>query len=253
MLPVCWLCLSCTKNMAQPAASKADSITGSIANINFKPRVEGQTAQLADINTGTIRQYLAYVPQGYNAAPSKDWPVIIFLHGSGETGTDLTIVKRNGLPKHLDTARTFPFLVISPQLNNGGYWNTNDLQSFLTEIQIKYNVDPKRIYLTGLSLGGIETWTWAITDPSEFAAIAPVSATGDPTKVAVLKHTPIWVFHGDQDPTVPYSGDVAMVNALKAAGGNVQLFTVAGGKHNIWNQVYTDKDLYAWMLKYKLP
>lgn len=244
---------SCAKNSALHQNGISDTSQLTLARIVVNPQTEGQTPQQVTGQIGNINQYLAYVPYGYNKATTKQWPVIIFLHGMGEIGTNINLVKANGLPRHLDTARTFPFLVISPQCNGGGWWNTGVLEQLLIQVTKKYNCDPKRIYLTGLSMGGMEAWNWAIQDPHSFAAISPVSATGDPSKVSVLKYTPTWVFHGDKDPTVPYSGDVAMVNALKAAGGNVQLYTVAGGQHNIWEQVYNNKNLYSWMLKYRLP
>lgn len=252
--PAIWLCTSCAKNnLPGIAAPKKDSLPFVNTFPDFTKQVTGQTVQLVDEQTDNISQYLAYVPAGYNQAPAKLWPVIIFLHGLGEIGTDVNHVKANGLPRHLDTARTFPFLVISPQCNGGGWWNVNALNKLLSQILKKYNCDPKRIYLTGLSMGGIETWTWAIQDPTLFAAIAPVSATGDPSKVASLKDVPTWVFHGDKDPTVSYAGDLAMVNTLKAAGGNVKMTTIKGGYHNIWETVYRNPGLYTWMLQQKLP
>ena len=244
---------SCAKNSPLHKIVLADTTKVNLPAIDVAFQTEGQTTQSVNPQIGNINQYLAYVPIGYNKTTTKKWPVIIFLHGLGEIGTNINQVKANGLPGHLDTARTFPFLVFSPQCNGGGWWNTSVLEQLLAQVSKKYNCDPSRVYLTGLSMGGIETWSWAIQDPTSFAAIAPVSATGDPSKVSVLKNTPTWVFHGDKDPTVPYSGDLAMVNALKAAGGNVQLYTVIGGQHNIWEQVYNDKDLYSWMLRYKLP
>jgi len=215
---------SCAKNTPLHKIVLTDTSKVTLSAIVTATQTEGQTAQTVNPQIGNINQYLAYVPIGYNKTTIKKWPVIVFLHGLGEIGTNINQVKVNGLPGHLDTARTFPFLVISPQCNGGGWWNTSVLEQLLAQVLKKYN-----------------------------CAIAPVSANGDPSKVSILKNTPTWVFHGDKDPTVPYSGDLAMVNALKAAGGNVQLYTVAGGQHNIWEQVYTDKDLYGWMLKYKLP
>lgn len=257
ILPAIWICTSCQKVMPQLNAVIKDTVTVSLPSGSFTARVEGQTAQLTGDSTSSVKNFYAYVPTGYNAAPAKLWPVIIFLHGSYGSGTNINQVKEFGLARILDTARSFPFLVFSPQAYStqagSGMFVTKDLEKLLAEVKLKYNVDPKRVYLTGLSMGGIESWIWGIQDPASFAAVVPVSATGDPSKVSPLKNTPVWVFHGDQDPNVPYKGDVAMVNALKADGGNVQLYTVVGGGHDIWDFVYGYQALYTWMLQNKLP
>lgn len=208
--------------------------------------------QPLDAPIGNINEYLAYVPASYNTSPDKLWPLIIFLHGAGEIGTDINKVKKHGLPKELARGEDLDFIVISPQCNSGGWWRTAVLENFLTQILLKYNCNPKQIYLTGLSMGGIETWNWAIQDPDLFAAIIPVSATGNPETVGVLRETPVWVFHGDQDQTVPYAGDKAMVDALQQAGGNVK-FTTLKGKHDVWDKVYQDRDLFLWLKKHQLP
>lgn len=101
-------------------------------------------------------------------------------------------------------------------------------------------------------MGGIETWDWAIQDPDLFAAIMPVSATGKPENVGTLRETPVWVFHGDQDQTVPYAGDKAMVDALRLAGGNVK-FTTIKGNHDIWDKVYNNREIFSWLIKNQLP
>lgn len=244
---------SCSKNMPLTPQQLSVQAASPTLSFNFTAQTLGQSAQTINIPGGNINQYLAYVPYAYNKQPTTKWPVIIFLHGLGEIGTNINAIKSHGLPKYLDNEQRMPALVFSPQCNGGGWWNTATLEKFLKQVMTKYNVDPKRVYLTGLSMGGIETWAWAIQDPQSFAAIIPVSANGDPSAVGDLKNIPTWVFHGDQDGTVAYSGDVAMVNALKADGGNVQFTTIKGGYHDIWDAVYTNPALYDWMLKNKQP
>lgn len=240
-------------NKMRPGFSrKADSLPFINQIPDFITQPVGQNIQTVDAPIGNIHEYLAYIPAGYNKSPTKLWPLIIFLHGLGEIGHDINRVKYHGLPKELDQEKNLNFIVISPQCSSGGWWSTPVLEKFLTQILLKYNCNPKQIYLTGLSMGGIETWAWAIQDPEVFAAIIPVSATGNPVNVSVLKETPVWAFHGDQDPVVPYAGDKAMVDALKKAGGNVRLSTIKG-KHDIWSKVYTDKSIYSWLLQFRLP
>ena len=233
-------------------AYKTDSLPFVNLIPDFLEQPSGQTVQPVDAPIGNITEYLAYVPASYNNSPNKLWPLIIFLHGVGEIGTDINRVKNHGLPKELAQGKNLDFIVISPQCNSGSWWSTPVLENFLTQVLLKYNCNPKQIYLTGLSMGGIETWNWAIQDPDLFAAIMPVSATGNPETVGVLRETPVWVFHGDKDQAVPYAGDKAMVDALRQAGGVVK-FTTLKGKHDVWDKVYQDREIFSWLIKYQLP
>ncbi len=194
--------------------------------------------------------YLLYLPAGCRKE-GKKWPLVLFLHGSGERGTDLELVKRHGPPRLVDEGANFPFILISPQCPEDENWDVTTLKALLDRITKLYEVDRSRIYLTGLSRGGNGTWKMAIAHPDLFAAIVPICGWGDPTRVSVLKDVPAWVFHGRQDTTVAFERGEAMVKSLKAAGGNV-LFTVyPESGHDCWTETYVNPRLYEWMLNQK--
>ncbi|MEO5493946.1 MAG: alpha/beta hydrolase-fold protein [Sphingomonas sp.] len=140
--------------------------------------------------------YQLFLPRGYGADGTQRWPLVIFLHGSGERGTDLEAVKKNGPPKVIAARPGSPFILVSPQLERveNNRWDTAKLDALLTALRKTYRVDSTRIYLTGLSLGGYGTWDWALKRPDLFAAIVPVAANNE-NKAAdpcVLKDMPIW-------------------------------------------------------------
>jgi len=191
--------------------------------------------------------YLLYLPEGYQP-DGKRWPVLFFLHGAGERGEDLNKVKRHGPPKIVGAGHDLPFVVVSPQSRRFG-WQVDLLDSLLDEILANYQVDPDRVYLTGLSMGGFGTWAWAIERPDRFAALVPICAGGRPDDVAVLRDTPVWAFHGGKDPVVALERGQAMVDALKKAGGNVKFTVYPEAGHDAWTKTYDNPELYRWLLK----
>jgi predicted esterase len=201
----------------------------------------------------SIQQYLAYTPKGYDANDkTKKWPLVIFLHGSGERGTDINRVKTNGFPKLcMNNDTDYQFVMISPQLTPNIDWNTWHLQAFFQEVVSLYNIDPSRIILTGLSLGGGGTWLWANDNPQNFAAIVPVCGWGAPSQACKLKNVAVWAFHGDKDTTVPTSSSVAMIDALKACGANPTLTLYPGVGHDSWSRTYSNPEVVNWIMKQK--
>ncbi len=193
--------------------------------------------------------YLLFLPRAYAATTNRHWPMILFLHGSGERGTDLSKVKINGLPKLVETETNFPFIVVSPQCPEEQGWDTDALYALVQEITKTYRVDTNRLYLTGLSMGGFGTWNMAITYPKLFAAIAPVCGGGNPAKVAAVRHIPVWVFHGTDDTVVPIQKSEDMVTALQKAGGNVRFTRYEKTGHDAWTKAYSQPELYPWFLQ----
>ena len=194
--------------------------------------------------------YLLYLPKDYGKEAGKKWPLMFFLHGSGESGDDIEKVKAHGPPKLIAAGKEFPFIVVSPQSPGGG-WNVEVLNGLLDDILKTYTVDTDRIYLTGLSMGGYGTWAWALDSPKRFAAIAPICGGGTPRRARALKEMPIWVFHGAKDPTVPVKESEAMVEALKSAGASEVKFTVyPDAGHDAWTATYDNPELYEWLLKH---
>jgi predicted peptidase len=212
-----------------------------------------QAGQVAVATTGDEYGYQLFLPRGYLAADKQQWPLMIFLHGSGERGTDLAKVKVHGPPKIADANPDFPFITVSPQGFEGENWDIARLDRLLSSIRKTYRVDARRIYLTGLSMGGFATWDWAIARPGTFAAIAPVCGKSDPAKAAALAKTPVWAFHGDSDDVVDPMGSIDMVRAIRTAGGKPRLTIYPATGHDSWSQTYADPELYYWLLQQRLP
>ncbi len=195
--------------------------------------------------------YLLFLPEGYDSDTSKRWPLMLFLHGAGESGNDLSKVKQHGPPKIVEKKKDFPFIVVSPQSSGRG-WNPDTLNALLDDVVKNYRVDTDRVYLTGLSMGGFGTWALAAAHPERFAAIAPICGGGNPRSAGRLKDLPIWVFHGAKDSTVKIEASQAMVDALKEAKAPEVKFTIyPDAGHDSWTETYNNPDLYKWFLDHK--
>lgn len=200
-----------------------------------------------DVTVKVRLKYLLFLPEGY-ASSDKPWPLLLFLHGAGESGDDLARVKTHGPPKIVETKKDFPFIVVSPQSPGRG-WNPEALNALLDEVVAKYRVDRNRIYLTGLSMGGFGTWELAAAHPERFAALVPICGGGNPASAARLKDMPIWVFHGAKDRAVPLERSEVMVKAVKQAGGNVKFTVYPDAAHDSWTATYDNPELYKWLLQ----
>jgi len=202
--------------------------------------------------------YLIHVPQTAQQDPLNKQPLIVFLHGSGERGDDIDLVKMHGIPNVVEREEDFPFITISPQCPQDTWWVelTDALDALLVQVISRQPVDLNRIYLTGISMGGYGTWYWASRYPDRFAAIAPVSGGGAPfhgfpEKVCVLKNMPVWAFHGERDDTVPVKESQVLVDALKSCGGNIRFTVYPDTGHEAWDRTYDNPELYAWLLEHK--
>jgi len=217
------------------------------------PSIEGQTVQ-PPVEPGGL-PYLLFLPKGYNASKTERWPLVIFLHGSGERGTDIEVVKKHGPPMLVEKDPAFPFIVISPQLPEepaaGEFWAIPPLDALLDHALKTWRIDPSRLYLTGLSLGGIATWDWGTARPERFAALVPVAAFGDPKRACAAKDVPVWAFHGDRDDAVDTRGDFEMVDALKKCGAQPRLTIYPDTDHFSWVPAYNDPALWMWMLHHR--
>jgi predicted peptidase len=207
--------------------------------------------------------YLLYLPQEYGADAEKGWPLILFLHGMGERGDDLELVKKHGPPKMLDgqdiadTIWSTEFVVVSPQCPVDSFWpaQTAALSALLDEIVESYAVDTNRVYLTGLSMGGYGTWHLAVEYPGRFAAIAPICGggmfyTGMPDKVGAIANVPAWVFHGARDRVVGVAESADLVYALQNVGADVRFTIYPDAEHDSWTRTYANPDLYEWFLEH---
>lgn len=193
--------------------------------------------------------YLLYQPKAYGQDKGKKWPLLIFLHGSGERGSDLAKVKVHGPPKLVEAGQDFPFIIVSPQCPADTRWSTDLLDGMLDQILRENRVDTTRIYLTGLSMGGFGTWDWAIASPKRFAAIVPICGGGKPEDVWAIRKMPTWVFHGAKDQAVPLQKSQDMVDALKKTGNPVQFTVYPEADHDSWTETYNNPALFEWLLK----
>jgi predicted peptidase len=225
--------------------------------------------------------YLLYLPPGYDAQAAKRWPLILFLHGAGERGTNLAQVSVHGPPKlvkknppvpknEADEARkdreaatkllAEKFIVVSPQCPSDQVWDGDAILGLLDSVLAAHKVDASRVYLTGLSMGGYGSWALLAKAPERFAAVAPICGGGNTIdyllpargKAAALKATPVWVFHGAKDGTVLLSESERMVALLKKLGlKDVQLTVYPEAQHDSWTATYNNPKLYEWFLSHE--
>ena len=205
--------------------------------------------------------YLLFLPKDYRSDRSRSWPLILFLHGAGERGTNIWLVAKHGPPKMVAAKPDFPFIVVSPQCPAGRIWDPDVVMALLDQVIKKCRVDRAKIYLTGLSMGGYGTWDIGLTYPERFAALVPICGGGDPfvfrlydkSRLEAVKTLPIWAFHGAKDSTVKLAESEKMVEAVKRVGGDVKLTVYPDAGHDSWTQTYNDPELYDWLLQHSRP
>jgi predicted peptidase len=247
------LSLGVTVALVPLCTAGGDSKTGFVDFVYKGPEGEGK--------------YVVFVPHSYKG--DKAYPLILFLHGLGESGTDGEKQTKVGLgPAIKKKEKTFPFVAVFPQ-SQKRTWDANSADgkraiAILDEVQKKFKIDSKRIYLTGLSMGGYGTWSLAAKYPDRWAAIAPVCGgvflgkdvkdRADKIKKIAekIKDIPCWCFHGDADKAVPVERSRELIAALKEAGGHPIYTEYAGVGHNSWDRAYGTAKLYEWFLKQKL-
>ena len=198
--------------------------------------------------------YVVYVPRNYDA--KQDWPLILFLHGMGESGKDGQKQIAQGIGQAiLWESQRWPAIVLMPQKPTyESAWEDHEpaVMEMLKLVRKEYSIDSKRIYLTGLSQGGHGTWVLGARHTDIWAALAPICGYGDPKEIAPkLAKMPIWTFHGDADGAVPVAQTQNMVAAVKEAGGDPKMTIYPGIDHNSWDKAYRESGLWEWMFKQK--
>lgn len=202
-------------------------------------------------------KYVVFIPEAYK--PDKKWPVIMFLHGAGERGSDGRSQTAIGLgPMVKARARTFPFIVVFPQCENeksrylhGWLAESADGQrslKILEAVERDFSVDPLRRVLTGWSMGAYGTWSIASATPDRWSAVVPLAGGGDVAKVTALKNVPVWTFHGIEDTAIRPQESRKLVEALKKAGGHPHFTELPKVDHDLWKIVYDSDELFDWML-----
>ena len=209
--------------------------------------VAGKTDNLND-------RFWLYLPKRYEEKAEESLPLIIYLHGSSRRGRNIEEVKANGLPPVLDTKDDFEFVVASPQaLSNYPWqesWRPDDLILLLDHLIETYRIDPSRIYLTGLSMGGYGTWACIAKHRDRFAAAIPICGGGDPAWAKSIGDLPIWAFHGGDDRVVPAQRSEEMVEAIQSVNGNARLTIYPGVGHDSYTRTYANPEIYQWLLNH---
>jgi predicted peptidase len=206
-----------------------------------------QKSARLDTQVKVQMDYLLYLPKDYDKQES--WPLVLFLHGAGERGDDLELVKVHGPPKLIAEGKDFPFIVVSPQCPKERWWEPIELTALLDQIVKTHKVDEDRICVTGLSMGGFGSWRLAAYTPHRFAAIAPICGGGETYWTRRFPHLPVWVFHGAKDTGVPLERSQEMVDALKKAGGEPKLTVYPEAGHDSWTETYNNPKFYEWLME----
>lgn len=203
---------------------------------------------------GTTLSFRYFVPPGYD--PAQSYPLILFLHGAGERGNDNEAQldhSANGAMRLLDDANLAlqPVFMVAPQCFANGWWSGAPLETavaIVDQIAQDYSIDPQRIYVTGVSMGGMGTWSALSAHPDRFAAAVPMSGNGDTGAAAAVAAVPSWFFHAQNDPTVGVAGSDDLVAALRNAGANTIYTRYEAGGHAIWPVAYAHPLLFRWLV-----
>lgn len=178
----------------------------------------------------------------------------MFLHGAGERGDNLDLVKLHGPPKLIEQGKKFEFIIVSPQCPQKQWWpgKLETLMALLDDIESKYDVDKDRVYLTGLSMGGFGSWSLGSFHPERFAAIAPICGGGEKIFAPAMRDVPVWAFHGAKDNIVAPARSKEMVDTINAVGGHAKLTIYPDAGHDSWTKAYADPNLYEWFLSHRI-
>ena len=236
LVQIAWPAIRAYRNRPRPGVQVCQQYLG-------KPG-EQKTAS----NAGIAIDYLFYLPREYRLTPGKQWPLVVFLHGIGERGQDLEMVRRAGLAKRVELGTHFDFILASPQCPKDRKWEPERVVQLIEHLGNTFSVDRDRVYLTGFSMGGYGTWATACQHPEHFAAIAPLAGGGDTSQAERLKGVPIWAFHGKEDKVVQFDRSQSMVDAVRKAGGQVEFTVYPDAGHGICDLTYENPRLYEWLL-----
>ncbi|MBE6633853.1 MAG: phospholipase [Ruminococcaceae bacterium] len=218
---------------------------------------------------GYVLNYSIHLPEDYD--PAVKYPVVLFMHGAGERGSDLEKHLKTGIIESFKKTESplYDCIVVAPQCPEGKQWvnvakwtdciySTEDIAEsqelaavveLVLSLKELYSTNTNRYYVTGLSMGGYATWDLLVRHPEIFAAAMPLCGGADRDNAAVIKDIPVWAFHGMKDPTVPYTGTKQICTRMKQLGGkNVTFTEYPDHQHNIWSDVYAREDIWTWLL-----
>jgi len=228
----------------------------------FEPR------QFSD-TSGVVLNYRLMKPIDFDS--EKRYPLVVFLHGAGERGSDNNSQLKHGAKEFAtdENRKKYPAYVLAPQCPSGLKWVEVDwtlprseipeapsqsmvlLKGLIDTMKESSNINKSRIYITGLSMGGYGTWDAVARYENLFAAAAPICGGGDPKTVSRFAKLPLWCFHGSEDPTVPVGRSREMIDALKAIGASPRYIEYAGVEHDSWTETYKNPELFSWLFEQK--
>lgn len=196
--------------------------------------------------SGGEMNYAVYYPDNY-----KDLPLMVYLHGAGERGKDISHLARHAVPKLLSEGKEYPAVILTPQCPADRVWDNmvKEVKAIIDIVVKEYSIKEDRICITGSSMGGFGTWMMGLTYPNFFSAIAPVAGGGMSWRAQNLKNTPVFAAHGDKDSVVPIIYSSLMVDAVNRNGGRAELMVLEGMEHNDGiNYAYRETDVTDWLL-----
>jgi len=195
--------------------------------------------------------YLTYLPEHFDK--SKTYPLLIFLHGAPQRGDNIDMVKETALPFELENNNfNLEMIVIAPQCPSGESWQSEKTYSIFVDIYKQYNIDIKRVYLTGFSMGGFGALKFMKDYPKLFAAVAPICSGGSIFIAESIKHIPMWFFHGKNDEIIEFDKTKDLYNELKKLEADVKLTSYENLGHDVWTTTYKKPELYEWLLSHHL-
>lgn len=234
---------------------------------------EHYEARVYSNKDGLKLNYRLMIPEGYTDSGTEQYPLVLFLHGAGERGDDNLKTLIHGTRDFASETnrKKYPCFVLVPQCPNDKRWVEVDwsadthkqpadesvslalTREVMASLQKQFRIDAKRLYVTGLSMGGYGTWDMVTRTPNVFAAAIPVCGGGDETVAGRIVTVPVWAFHGDKDTAVKPERSRRMIAAIEQAGGKPKYTEYPGVGHNSWAQTYANPDVIAWLFAQKRP
>lgn len=247
----------------QPAVSNLAELFPTGVHLQAEFEIPAELEAMPSIHESM--KYLIHLPEEFWDDDGSEWPLIFFLHGAGDGDNDSTFVMSSGLPAVLfldEQPEEFPFVVVSPQAFSGlAWWESETLRvlsALLDEVIASYRIDPNRVYLTGLSMGGYGSWWMASAYPEKFAAMVSISGSGyrtttipGPEMLCQMQGIPVWAIHGAQDAISQPSASKAYAEALEARCDTEVKWTLYDdeGHFGAYERAYRDPALYDWLLE----
>lgn len=197
------------------------------------------------IVTGETVSYLFYRPNDAD----QETPLLLFLHGGGESGDDIELLRKHGPPAEIEKGRDFPFYIVSPQNpDENGFWDEDRLARFLDALGDEMDYDRDRLYLAGMSRGAYGAYRLAMENPARFAALLAICGAAPSPYAGWLGDLPVWIVHGTDDPVIPVAESERMTATLRERGNEAKLTIHEGAGHDTWTRTFEGEEWVKWFL-----